>query len=301
MTYALQTSKLGKRYGKHWALRDCTLHAPRGCIAGLIGLNGAGKTTLLHLAVGLLTPTTGTIQVLDAPANQVDTLLPRLGFVSQERSLYREFTIHDTLTLGRKLNPSWDVTLAESLLARLKLPQKQKIGRLSGGQQTQVALVMALAKRPELLLLDEPFAHLDPLAKREITRILMELAAERSTTMIISSHSISDLENICDYFIVLSPHKVQLEASLEQIIQQHRRITGPREHFASIANTYTVVEANHTGRQSSALIRTFLSINDPHWRVEEVSLEDIIIAYLVTNTTTPRILEIDQLLKEVTL
>jgi ABC-2 type transport system ATP-binding protein len=280
MPYALETDNLGKRYGRHWALRNCTLQIPQGCVTGLIGLNGAGKTTLLLLATGLLKPTEGTIHVLGKSSLNAATILPHLGFVSQESSLYRDFSIGDTLMMGKKLNPSWDDTLASKLIERLNLSRKQRIGKLSGGQQAQVALIMALAKKPALLLLDEPFAHVDPLVKRELSKILMETAAEQSITIVLSSHTISDLENICDHLIILAAARVKLAESIEDLLESHKLLIGPRESFESLARQHRVIQVSHTGRQSTALIRTTLPITDPVWQVQNASLEDIALAYL---------------------
>jgi len=301
MINALEANQLGKCYGKHWALRNCTLHIPQGCIAGLVGLNGAGKTTLLHLAVGLLKPTEGTLDVLGISSQNTASLLSHIGFVSQERSLYRHFTVGDTLTMGKKLNPRWDETRAHTLLERLKLPWKQVIGKLSGGQQAQIALVMALAKRPEILFLDEPFAHVDPLVKRELTTILMETAVEQPLTIVVSSHIVSDLENICDYFIILTPSQVKLAESTEQMGALHKRLIGPREGFESIARSHAVIQASHTGRQSIALVRTTLPITDPAWQIKDVSLEDIVLAYLASQEHSHPQLRPIHLMKEVLL
>ncbi len=301
MINALEANQLGKCYGKHWALRNCTLHIPQGCIAGLVGLNGAGKTTLLHLAVGLLKPTEGTLDVLGISSQNTASLLSHIGFVSQERSLYRYFTVGDTLTMGKKLNPRWDETRAHKLLERLKLPWKQVIGKLSGGQQAQIALVMALAKRPEILFLDEPFAHVDPLVKRELTTILMETAVEQPLTIVVSSHIVSDLENICDYFIILTPSQVKLAESTEQMGALHKRLIGPREGFESIARSHAVIQASHTGRQSIALVRTTLPITDPAWQIKDVSLEDIVLAYLASQEHSHPQLRPIHLMKEVLL
>ncbi|MBE3560755.1 MAG: ABC transporter ATP-binding protein [Ktedonobacteraceae bacterium] len=282
MINALEANRLGKCYGNYWALRNCTLHIPQGCIAGLIGLNGAGKTTLLHLAVGLLKPTEGTIDVLGISSRNIATLLPHIGFVSQERSLYRHFTVGETLMLGKKLNPRWDEARAHASVERLKLPLQQAVGKLSGGQQAQMALVMALAKRPEILFLDEPFAHVDPLAKQELIKILMDAAVEQPLTAVISSHSVSDLENICDYVIILTPSQVKLAERMEQMREQHKRLIGPREGFEAMAQSHTIIQASHVGRQSSALVRTTLPITDPAWQIEDASLEDIVLAYLTS-------------------
>ncbi|HET8846505.1 MAG TPA: ABC transporter ATP-binding protein [Ktedonobacteraceae bacterium] len=280
MINALETNQLGKCYGKHWALRNCTLQIPQGCVAGLLGLNGAGKTTLLHLAAGLLKSTEGTVEVLGISSRNPATLLSRIGFVSQECTLYRHFTVSETLTMGGKLNPHWDETRASALIERLHLPLQRAIGKLSGGQQAQLALVMALAKRPEILFLDEPFAHGDPLAKRELAKILMETAVEQPFTIIVSSHNLSELEHICDYYLILTPSQVKLAESLGQIEKVHKRLIGPRESFEAIAQSQTVLQAHHVGRQSIVLARMTSPLLDPSWQIEEVALEDIMLAYL---------------------
>jgi ABC-2 type transport system ATP-binding protein len=190
MSAALETHDLGKRYGARWALHDCSLSVPEGSVTALVGPNGAGKTTLLHLAVGLSTPSSGDVRVLGWSAReQPELVLPRIGFVAQDHPLYRGFTLAETLTLGRKLNPRWDDAFARARLERLGLPPRQKIGTPSGGQQAQVALTLALAKRPELLVLDEPMAALDPLARRDFLRSLMEAAADGDLTVVLSSQS----------------------------------------------------------------------------------------------------------------
>ncbi len=280
MIYALKTSTLGKRYGRHWALRNCTLQLPQGAVAGLVGLNGAGKTTLMHLSTGLLRPDEGTISILDKPLENLATISPQIGFVSQERSLYRHFTVNETLTLGKKLNPRWDDLYAHTLTERLQLPYKQHVGKLSGGQLAQLALIMALAKKPVLLLLDEPFAHIDPLLKRELSKILMEATVEQPMTLLVSSHSVSDLEAICDHLIILSSSQVKLSEEVDHMKEQHKLLIGPRERFESIANAHTILQASHTGRQSTVLIRTTLPVIDSNWQVQDVSLEDIVLAYL---------------------
>ena len=160
---ALKTEGLGKRYRTAWGLRDCTFELPAGRVAALVGPNGAGKTTLLHLAVGLLAPSAGRIWVLGAsPEHRLRDILPRIGFVAQDHPLYHDFTVEETLTMGRALNPAWDAGLAVERLRGLHIPMNRRVGSLSGGQRAQVALSLALGKRPELLLLDEPLASLDP-------------------------------------------------------------------------------------------------------------------------------------------
>lgn len=211
MSNALETTHLSKRYGRTWALQDCTLALPAGRVAALVGPNGAGKTTLLNLSVGLLSPTEGHVQVFGcSPLTQTTETLPRLGFVAQDHPLYKDFTVADLLTLGRKLNPRWDDPLARARIQKLGIPLDRRTGKLSGGQQAQVALVLALAKRPDLLLLDEPLASLDPLARREFLRTLLDATVESSLTVLLSSHIIGDLERVCDYLIILSASHVQL-------------------------------------------------------------------------------------------
>jgi ABC-2 type transport system ATP-binding protein len=282
---ALQTAALGKRYGSNWALRDCTLEIPAGSVTALVGPNGAGKTTLLNMAVGLSQPSAGEVRVLGWSAREQPLLvLPRIGFVAQEHPLYRGFTIAETLKLGRKLNPRWDDHLALDRLQRLDLPPHQKVGKLSGGQQAQLALTLALAKRPELLVLDEPIASLDPLARREFLQSLMEAVAEGGLTVLLSSHILADLERVCDQLIILAAGRVQLADGIEQIVASHRVLSGPRSDPAAVARIHTVVQESHTERQTTLLVHANGHVYDAHWQISEVSLEEIVLAYLGQHT-----------------
>jgi ABC-type multidrug transport system ATPase subunit len=281
MSNALETNKLSKRYGRTWALQDCTLNLPAGRVAALVGPNGAGKTTLLHLAVGLLEPTAGEVQVFDcSPLRQPTEALPRLGFVAQDTPLYKGFTVAEMLTLGRKLNPRWDDALARARMQKLGIPLERRAGKLSGGQQAQVALVLALAKRPDLLLLDEPLSSLDPLARREFLRTLLDAVAESGLTVLLSSHIIGDLERVCDYLIILSASHVQLAGDIQEIAKTHKRLIGPRQDEVAVASVHTVIEASHTDRQTTLLVRAHGPLFDPSWEVQGVSMEDIVLAYL---------------------
>ena len=289
MSAALHTNSLGKRYGRSWALRDCSLDLPPGRIAALVGPNGAGKTTLLQLAVGLATPSTGSISVFGAsPRDQPLRVLPRIGFVAQDQPLYRRFSVADMLTLGRKLNARWDDPLARSRLERLHIPLDRMIGTLSGGQRSQVALVMALAKRPELLLLDEPVAALDPLARREFLQTLMEATADSGLTVLLSSHIIADLERVCDYLIILSAARVQLADEMDRVVETHKLLVGARRDPAAIAAVHNVVQARHTERQTTLLVRTNGHIWDPSWEIHDVRLEEIVLGYLSQSAESPR-------------
>jgi ABC-2 type transport system ATP-binding protein len=280
MTAALQTHGLGKRYGRRWALSDCTVHIPAGRVVGLVGPNGAGKTTLLKLAVGQLTPTAGSLEVLGHRPASSPEQLSRVSFVAQDTPTYAGLSIAEHLRLGAGLNPGWDANLAQERISRLGLDPKQRAGRLSGGQRAQLALVMAVAKRPELLILDEPVAALDPLARREFLQGLVEATAEHELSVVLSSHLIADLERICDYLIVLVDSRIRLAGDVEELLATHHRLTGPRRDPATVGADHEVVSASHTDRQSTLLVRTTTPIVDPTWAVGQVSLEDIVLTYM---------------------
>ena len=277
----LAAGGLGKRYGARWALQDCTLELEAGTVTALVGPNGAGKTTLLQLAAGLRRPTTGTVRVLGHdPLREAGAVLPNVGFVAQDHPLYRGFTVEETLRLGRKLNPHWDDGLAHDRVARLGLSPRQKVGRLSGGQQAQVALTLALAKRPQLLLLDEPVASLDPLARREFLQSVMEAVADTGMTVVLSSHIVADLERVCDHLVILSQARVQLAGPIDALVGAHRLLTGPRSDPAAVARVHDVVSESHTPRQTTLLVRANGHVYDALWELHEVHLEEIVLAYL---------------------
>ncbi|MCW3818184.1 ABC transporter ATP-binding protein [Micromonospora sp. DR5-3] len=280
MDVALQADQLGKRYGSTWALRDCSLQLPVGRIAALVGPNGAGKSTLLHLAVGLLRPDAGAVRVFGEAPYDNTKILADIGFVAQDTPLYRDFTAAELVTAGEKLNRRWDTALARTRLAQLGIPPDRPVGKLSGGQRAQVALALALAKRPRLLLLDEPVASLDPLARREFLQSLMGSVADAGTTVLLSSHLLADLERVCDYLIVLHAARVQLAGAADDLVAEHRQLVGPRHDGGPIGGVAAVVRASHTDRQSTLLVRTDGPINDPSWTVRDVGLEDVILAYL---------------------
>ena len=280
MSVALEADGLGKRYGRRWALSGCTLEVPAGYVAGLVGPNGAGKTTLLHLAVGLIEPNEGSIAVLGEEVAATPAQLGRVGFVAQETPLYPSLSVADHLRLGAALNPGWDAALAQARIARLGLDDGQRAGTLSGGQRAQLALTLAIAKRPELLVLDEPVASLDPLARREFLQGLMEFTAEHTVSVLLSSHLVADLERVCDYLILLAEGRVQLTGEVDELLATHRRLIGPRRDSARMPARQEIIEEAHTDRQSTMLVRTDDPIIDPTWTVEEVSLEDIVLAYM---------------------
>jgi len=219
----LTTSALSKRYGHRLALADCTLSIPAGQIVGLVGPNGAGKTTLLHMAIGMLEPTSGTIEVLGGRPASGPAQLAKVGFVAQDAPVYAGFTVADHLRFGAHMNPGWDAALARDRIDVLGLDPRQRAGKLSGGQRAQLALTLALAKRPELLILDEPIASLDPLARSEFLRRLAEHTASRQFSVVMSSHLVSDLERICDYLIVLVASRVQLAGPVAELLAAHQQ------------------------------------------------------------------------------
>ncbi len=282
MIAAVESVGLGKRFGRRWALRDCTVTIPAGEVVGLVGPNGAGKTTLLHLAVGLLAPSVGTIRVLGGRPGSGQAQISKVGFVAQDAPVYGHLSVADHLRMGEYPNPSWDRALAEGRIRQLGLDPRQRAGSLSGGQRAQLALVLAVAKRPELLVLDEPLASLDPLARREFLQGLMEVVASQGVSVVLSSHQVADLERVCDYLIVLADSRVRLAGEVPDLLAEHVRLSGPRRDPSSLPSDQTVIEAGHTDKQSVMLVRTRQPVLDPAWTAMSVTLEDLVLAYLKT-------------------
>ena len=280
MSAVIETSGLGKQYRRTWALRDCTLAIPEGHVVGLVGPNGAGKTTLLRLATGMLAPTRGTITVLGRRPAAGPAQLARVGFVAQDTAVYARLTVADHLRLGAWLNPGWDDGVAKQRIGQLDLDPKQRAGSLSGGQRAQLALTLALAKRPELLILDEPVASLDPLARREFLQGLMEAVAEHEVSVVLSSHLVADLERVCDYLIVLVASQVRVAGEVSDLLASHRRLSGPRRDPGTLPAGQEVITESHTDKQTNLLVRTDGPVLDPAWAVTPVSLEDLVLAYM---------------------
>ena len=280
MNTVIEAGGLGKRYGRRWALADCTLTVPAGRVVGLVGPNGAGKTTLLQLAAGLLAPDSGTISVLGGRPASTPAQIARVGFVAQDAPVYAGLSIAGHLRMGGWLSPGWDSELAARRISRLGLDLRQRAGSLSGGQRAQLALTLATAKRPDLLLLDEPVASLDPLARREFLQDLMETVAEQQVSVVLSSHLISDIERVCDYLIVLVASRVRVAGETEELVATHHRLSGPRREPHSLPASWDVIEESQAGKQSMLLVRTQDPILDPAWTVRPVSLEDLVLAYM---------------------
>jgi ABC-2 type transport system ATP-binding protein len=280
MTAVVETEALGKRYRRKWALADCTLSVPAGHVVGLVGPNGAGKTTLLSLATGMLAPTTGTIEVLGGRPAAGPAQLARVGYLAQDAPVYPGLSVAEHLKLGARLNPGWDAPLARRRIDQLDLDPRRKAGKLSGGQRAQLGLTIALAKRPELLILDEPVASLDPLARREFLQDLMEAVAEEQVNIVLSSHLINDLERVCDYLIVLADARVRIAGPVDDLLAAHRLLSGPRRDEGSLPAGMQVISGSHTDRQSTLLVGTSGPILDPAWTVTEIGLEDLVLAYM---------------------
>jgi ABC-2 type transport system ATP-binding protein len=278
MTAALETRALGKRFRRGWAVRECTLSIPDQAIVGLAGPNGAGKSTLLALAVALLTPTEGSISVLGHDPRADPESLDEIGYVAQDAPLYRSFTVGETLEFARRTNDRWDETLATGPLARLS--SDARVSVLSAGERARLALGVALGKRPRLILLDEPFARLDPRAGREFLQMLMDGVAETKATVVIASHVVADIERVADHIVVLSGGRVQLEGNVEELLASHRLLTGSKRPLGRIAGVTEIVRQSHSGRQMTMLARLSTPVVDPSWSVDEIRLEELLLGYM---------------------
>jgi len=279
-TNVIETSGLGKRYGSTWALRECTLAVPAGHVAALVGPNGAGKTTLLNLAVGLAEPAAGSVTVLGGKPAGSPAALDGIAFVAQDTPLYKNLSAADMLHLTANLNRHFDRRYAQSRLGELGIPLNRKVGKLSGGQQAQLALTVALARRPRLLVLDEPMAMLDPVARHDFMAVVLTAAADDGVSVVLSSHVLAELERVADYLILLSRGRVQVAGEVDGLLASHRMLTGP----AAEADRYTerpVVHARRAEAQAHLLVRA--SADDPvppGWEAHPVGLEELAMAYL---------------------
>ena len=279
----IETRELAKRYRQVTALSDCTITVPEGRISALIGPNGAGKTTLLRLLSGLAKPSDGDVAVLGAAPRQDPAFLADIGFLAQEIPLYRRFTAEDHIGAGAHLNPRWDAASVRQRLNSLDIPLNQAVGTLSGGQRAQVALALTLAKRPRLLLLDEPVAALDPLARRHFLGTLADAVAAGGLTVVLSSHLVADLERVCDHLILLAASRVQLCGDIDTVLAEHQVLVGPRQDTTAIERTHTLVQAVRTARQATLLICLDGPVIDPAWEAADVGLEELVLAYMGQN------------------
>lgn len=280
MINAVEASGVGRRYGRIWALRGCSVALPEGQVAALVGPNGAGKSTLLNLIAGLLRPSEGTLQRFGRPVSDRPEALARVGYMSQDTALYPTFTASELLRMGARLNPGWDDDWARERLTRLRLPANVPASNLSGGQRSQIALVLALAKRPRLLLLDEPLASLDPLARNDVMALLMQAVAETGMTVVLSSHIISDLVETCDWLVAINQGRVQVSGNIDELLDSHKLITGPREAVDTLPPRVSIVAQTITGRQASVLLRSGEHPIDPVWTVHRPTLDELVLNYL---------------------
>ncbi len=283
----LRAQGLGKKYKRTWALTACTLDIPAGHVTGLVGPNGAGKSTLLNIASGMLEPTTGTVEVCGGVPGSGPAQLAKVGYVAQNTPVYAGLTVDEHLRIGAHLNPGWDDGLARGRIERIGLDPTQQAGKLSGGQRAQLALTLGIAKRPELLLLDEPVAALDPLARREFLQDLMESVAEQGLSVVMSSHLVADLERVCDHLVVLVDSQVRIAGDVEKLLATHHRLSGPRRDVDTLPADQQVISARHTDRQTTVLVRTEAPILDPAWTVGDLGLEDLVLEYM-SNPVTAR-------------
>jgi ABC-2 type transport system ATP-binding protein len=280
MVPILEAVGLSKQYGRVRAVTDCTLSIPAGRVVGLVGPNGAGKSTLLQLACGLIAPTSGTIKVLGEQPATSPAELARVGFVAQDTPVYARLSIADHLRLGARLNPRWDNQLAEQRIRQLNLDPSQKAGELSGGQRAQLALTIAAAKRPELIIFDEPVAALDPLARRAFLQNLMEFVAELNVGVILSSHLLGDLERVCDHLVILASSRVQLAGDVEDLLATHYRPIGTPEGLGDLPPSMDVIQAELTPRQATLIVRSADPIPVSLADVSRIDLEDLVLAYM---------------------
>ncbi|MFJ3171570.1 ABC transporter ATP-binding protein [Streptomyces roseus] len=276
----IEAEGLGLRHGRRggWALRDCSFRLREGRVCALVGPNGAGKSTLLTLVARLALPTEGTVRTAPPEA---------LAYVGQDKPLYPQLTIAETLRMGRELNPGrWDAGAAERIVEGLELDPRTRVRALSGGQRTRVALALALGKRPALLLLDEPMADLDPLARHRLMGTLMADAAEHGTTVVMSSHILTELEGVCDHLLLVDGGRIRLSGPMDQVQAAHRLLTGPVAARAELA-AHTVVETRTTGRRITALVRPRGPVDGRTWETVHPSLEELLLAHLRSPDAPP--------------
>jgi ABC-2 type transport system ATP-binding protein len=278
----IETTGLGKRYGKAWALRDCTLALPEGALAALVGPNGAGKSTLMNMTVGLTVPTVGTATVLGGQATGSPTALDDIAFMAQDAPLYKNLSVADMLHLTRNLNRRFDTAAARARLDGLGIPLGKRTSKLSGGQQAQVALTVALARRPRLLILDEPLSALDPLARQDFMATVLTAMTDDGVSVLLSSHALAELERVADYLIVLGGGELRIAGAVDDLLAEHRVLTGPAAGADRLAGQLSTVQVKRAGAQAHLLVRNGEPDRPvpPGWESHPVGLEELVLAYL---------------------
>lgn len=295
----IEAENLGKRYRRTWGLQDCTLTIPKGRVAALVGPNGSGKSTLLRMAAGLSRPSTGSLRVLgESNVEMTRGLLRRVGYLDQDRPLYAGFRVSEMLRFGEKTNPSWNRETATAYLAQLDIPLDSRVSNLSGGQQAQVALILCLAKQPELLLLDEPASSLDPVAREDLLRLLLQQVADSDVSVLLSTHALTDVATICDYVVILSHSRVVLSDDIEFILESHRYLSTVGDVDLAPPSGTTVIDEQRSGRGKTLLVRVALPITDERWLVEKPTLDDVVMAYLRESTLGARRHSVNELSRD---
>jgi ABC-2 type transport system ATP-binding protein len=280
---AIETTGLGKSYGKAWALRDCTVAVPAGSLTALVGPNGAGKSTLMNMAVGLTGPTAGSVTVLGGQAAGSPAALDGIAFMAQDAPVYKNLSVADMLHLTRNLNRRFDHAGARGRLTDLGIPLQKKTGKLSGGQQAQVALTVALARRPRLLILDEPLSALDPLARQDFLATVMTAMADDGVSVVLSSHALAELERVADYLIVLGGGELRIAGEVDELLAEHQVLTGPAADADRLAAQLSAVQVKRAGAQAHLLVRDDGPDGRaarPGWEAHPVGLEELVLAYL---------------------
>jgi ABC-2 type transport system ATP-binding protein len=286
-TLAIETRDLGKRYGSVWALQHCSIEVPVGRVSGLVGANGAGKTTLMRMLAGLSRPSAGHAQVAGRPPADHADFLQDIGYLAQEIPLYGRWNAADHLALGAHMNPRWDEKLTRERLANLRIPLDRPVAALSGGMRAQVALAIALGKRPKVLLLDEPVAALDPLARREFLSALAGAVADGDVTVLLSSHLLPDLERVCDHLILIADSQPVICAEIDDLLASHKLLTAPARDTTAIERDHQVITCTRTPREVSLIVKLNGPVIDPAWRVDDIDLEEIVLAYLGQRAEQP--------------
>ncbi len=277
---AVATVGAGHRYGDFWALRDCTLSLPSGSVTAVVGPNGAGKTTLLNMLVGVLAASEGQLRVDGSKPSSSPDFLARIGFLAQDCPLYKDFSVADMLRFGRAMNPSWDDTFARERIAAVGVPLSRRAGKLSGGQRAQVALALAIAKRPRVLLLDEPLAALDPLARREFLKALLDGATSAGITVVLSSHLIGELARVCDHVVVIRDGQLRLAGELDELLGEHHWVAGSPDATARMPAGVEVLSRSPHERHTTLLVRTRQPLLNPALTMSPVDLEGLVLSYL---------------------
>lgn len=280
---AMRCVGLGHRYGRAWGVRQCSLEVPTGRVVALVGPNGSGKTTLMSMAAGLLPATEGSVEVVGgAPAERLD----RIGFVAQDAPLWPRLRVVDVLDIGQSMNPRFDAAMAADRVQQLGLPLRARVGELSGGERAQVALTLVLAKRPELFLLDEPMANLDPLARREFLGSMFEACHEADATVLYSSHAVAELERIADYLIVLRAGCLRVAGDVDELRRQHRIISGP-EGWPS-GGSWDVITRRSMAGQTIALVRCSEEcVPGPGLDTSAPTFDELVLGYLENEPEIP--------------